>query len=146
MSDAEAQGYQNHRRVVVGFHVITLGILIVNLIWSLYRTVTRFSLDAVVALLLSVGLMLFWHYARAFATTAQDRIIRVEEQLRLTKLLPPDLVKHIGDYTIGQLIAMRFASDEELPALARRVRAEGIRDREAIKRLIKTWRPDYLRV
>ena len=146
MNEAEPQSYDNHRRVVVGYHAITLGILAVNLLWSGYRAATQLSIDAAISFLLAVALLLLAYYARTFATTAQDRIIRLEERLRLERCLPPDLARHVNEFTIGQLIAMRFASDEELPDLARQVREEGIRDREAVKRLVKAWRPDYLRV
>jgi hypothetical protein len=116
------------------------------MVWSVWRMVKDLSIDAAMSLLLAVALLLLFYYARTFATTAQDRIIRLEERLRMEKLLPPDLATRVDEFTIGQLIALRFASDEELPELARRVRNEGVRDREAIKRSIRTWKPDYLRV
>lgn len=146
MSDAQPQAYENHRRIIVGYHGVTFGILAVNMVWSVWRMVKDLSIDAAMSLLLAVALLLLFYYARTFATTAQDRIIRLEERLRMEKLLPPDLATHVDEFTIGQLIALRFASDEELPELARRVRNEGVRDREAIKRSIRTWKPDYLRV
>lgn len=146
MREAEAQTYANHRRIIIGFHAFTFGMLAINALWSLYRVAARFSVDAVVGLILALALLLMFYYVRSFATTAQDRIIRLEERLRLERLLPPDLAPRISEFTLGQLIAMRFASDHELPDLARRVRGEGIRDRDAIKRLIRAWKPDYLRV
>ncbi len=146
MSDVEPQSYQNHRRYVIGFHAATFGILIVNLIWSSYRTVTSFSVDRLMSVLLVIGVLLLFYYTRTFATTVQDRVICLEEKLRLARLLPADLAARVDEFTIGQLIALRFASDEEVPALARRVRGEGIRDREEIKKLIQAWRPDYHRV
>ncbi len=146
MREADAQSYANHRRIIIGFHGVTFGMLAINALWSLYRVVSRFSLDAAVGLIFAVALLLLFYYIRSFATTTQDRIIRLEERLRLEKLLPPDLAPRISEFTLGQLIAMRFASDHELPDLARRVRGEGIRDRDAIKRLIRAWKPDYLRV
>ncbi len=76
----------------------------------------------------------------------QDRIIRLEMTLRLDQLLPPDLRPRINHFTIGQLVALRFASDAELPALARRVLEENLTDRKAIKKMIQDWKPDFLRV
>ena len=83
---------------------------------------------------------------RTFALSAQDRIIRLEERLRLRELLPDDQQARINDFTTSQLIALRFASDAELPDLARQVLNEDITSRKAIKERIQTWRPDYQRV
>jgi hypothetical protein len=84
-------------------------------------------------------------FARLFALAVQDRVIRLEERLRLERLLPPDLQPRIQDFATAQLVALRFASDAELPALARKVLAENITDRKVIKRMIQNWRPDYQR-
>ena len=80
-----------------------------------------------------------------FALSVQDRVIRLEERLRCERLLPPDLQARIVELEPGQLISLRFASDAELPALARKVLDEKMKDRKAIKQLIKNWRADYLR-
>jgi len=84
-------------------------------------------------------------FARIFALTVQDRVIRLEMRLRLAELLPPDLRSRISEFTIVQLVSMRFASDAELPALARKVLDEKLSERTAIKRLVKDWQGDYLR-
>jgi hypothetical protein len=75
----------------------------------------------------------------------QDRVIRLEEQLRMQRLLPDGLKSRIGEFTTPQLVALRFASDAELPALARRVLDEKLTRKRDIKALIQTWRPDELR-
>jgi hypothetical protein len=80
-----------------------------------------------------------------FALKVQDRVIRLEERLRCQRLLPADLQPRITEFAAGQLIALRFASDAELPALARKVLDEKLTERKAIKQLIKNWKPDYLR-
>ncbi len=146
MSDVEPQSYRTHRRYVFGFHGVAFGLLLINFVWAAFRAATRLTADSIVAFLLAVTVFLLFYYTRSFATTLQDRVIRLEERLRLKALLPPDLAPAIEQLTMGQLIALRFASDEELPELIRRIRREGIRDREAIKRLIQSWRADYLRV
>ena len=92
----------------------------------------------------TVFLLLFF-YARVFATTVQDRVIRLEMQLRLRQLLPADLQSCVDDLTHRQLIALRFASDGELPDLCRRVVNDKITDQKTIKKMIKNWRPDHLR-
>lgn len=66
--------------------------------------------------------------------------------MRLEKLLPADLKPRIEEFTSGQLVAMRFACDAELPALARNILTDNIHSGKAIKQMVQTWRPDYLRV
>jgi len=82
---------------------------------------------------------------RLFALKVQDRVIRLEMRLRMERLLPADLKARIEDFTVGQLIALRFASDPELPDLARRVLNDKVTQRKAIKQMVKNWKPDYLR-
>jgi polysaccharide deacetylase 2 family uncharacterized protein YibQ len=79
------------------------------------------------------------------ALGVQDRVIRVEERLRYQRLLPADLQSRIDDFTINQIVSLRFASDAELPALARKVLDEKINERKVIKQFIKVWKPDNLR-
>jgi hypothetical protein len=75
----------------------------------------------------------------------QDRVIRLEEQLRLVSLLPEPLRSRVPELTPGQLVGLRFASDAELPGLAERALSEKL-SKEDIKKAIQNWRPDYLRV
>jgi hypothetical protein len=95
--------------------------------------------------IVAAALLLGFLSARTFALTVQDRVVRLEERLRLAALLPVDLQPRVGEFTLEQLVALRFASDAELPALARKVLDDQINDRKAIKQMVKTWRPDYLR-
>lgn len=140
------QNFANHVRIVPMFHQVALPILGLNLIWAVYRLAhTWFSMDALVALLLAIALVLVALFARMFALTVQDRVIRLEMRLRMDKLLPADLKPRFDEFTVNQLVALRFASDAELPELARRVLAEKIEKRKAIKQMIKNWKPDYLR-
>ena len=140
------QDLSNHARVVPAFHMVALPILLLNLIDQIYRIVhLGFSFDTVVSLLLAIALILVALYARMFALTVQDRVIRLEMRLRLEQVLPPDLKSRIPQFTVNQLVAMRFASDAELPDLARQVVDEKIDNRKSIKQLIKTWKADYLR-
>ena len=139
------QNFENHVRIVPGYHYVTLGIFGLNLIWSIYRVVRRFSAESVIALLLAVAFVLAAYYARIFALAVQDRVIRLEMRLRLAQVLPSDLRSRVNDFTVGQLVALRFASDEELPELALKVLAKKIADRKAIKRMIRQWNPDFLR-
>ena len=141
---APAQDYANHRKFVRGFHLVALPILLINLIYASSGLIRSFSLESVIGALVAVALILVAFYARIFALGAQDRVIRLEEQMRLHELLP-DQSADVDKLTTGQLIALRFASDGEVGELVTAVNAEGI-DREAIKKRVKNWRADHQRL
>jgi hypothetical protein len=141
------QNFANHGRLVPAYHVFVFFVFVINFGWAVYKLIhTRFSLDSIVSLLLAAALLVLFFYARVFALAAQDRIIRLEERLRFERLLPADLKPRIGEFNVDQLIALRFASDAELPELARAVLLEHLQDRKVIKQRIKNWKADYLRV
>jgi len=142
---AQTQNFENHAKMVPMFHQVALPLLAINLGWSVYRLVRHVSGETVVSLLLAVAIILVALFARMFALTVQDRVIRLEMRLRLQQVLPADLRGRIPDFTVGQLVSLRFASDAELPALARKVLDEKVTDRKAIKKLIRDWQPDFLR-
>lgn len=146
MAEPTPQTFENHTRWVPLYHFVCAPIVILNLIWSLFLLVTEISAHSVIGALLAFALFLIFSFARSSALGAQDRVIRLEERLRMRELLPADLQSRINDFTKGQLIALRFASDAELPALARKVLDENITNRKAIKQQIQIWRPDYERV
>ena len=114
---APTQNFPNHRKFVPGYHYVAMMILLINVIYSGYVAVTSFSLGSVMGLLLAVGLVMLGFYARFFALSAQDRVIRLEERQRLHEILPPDQKHNIDELTTGQLIGLRFASDGEVAAL-----------------------------
>ena len=145
MSQSTSQTFQNHTRFVPAFHLFALPVLGINLLWSLYRMVRGFSADTVMAAALAAALIVVAVYARLFALTVQDRVIRLEMELRLEKLLPVELRPRIAELTVGQLVSLRFAPDGELPALTRKVLDEKLSTRKAIKQLIQQWKPDLLR-
>lgn len=145
MSD-QTQSFENHARMVPAYHYALAALLLAVLIWSVIRLVVDPSVDRVMIVLLTVALVLTAFFARAFPVGVQDRVIRLEERLRLETLLPDDLRPRIGELTTAQLIGLRFASDDELPHLARRVLDEGLTDRKAIKQAVKSWRADHQRI
>ena len=145
MAQDKTQSFENHARVVPGFHGFVFPVLGVNLIWSLVQLRHGFAFAPLLNVLLAAALVGLFFYARIFVLTVQDRVIRLEMQLRLARLLPADLQARIGEFTVNQLVSLRFAGDDELPALARQVLQEKLGDRKAIKRRIKNWQGDFLR-
>ena len=140
-----AQNFANHAKFVPGFHIVVLGILATNLIWSIYRLFHAFSAEAAISLLLAIAFVLLAFYARTFALAVQDRLIRLEMRLRMQELLSAELRPRIPEFSVNQLVALRFASDAELPALAKKVLDEKLNDRKAIKKMIRDWQPDFVR-
>ena len=144
------QSYASHARYVPGFHFVTLGILAVNLLWSLYRLFRPYEegvpvFDRILSVLVAAGIVGLAYYARVFPLAVQDRVIRNEMLARLATALPPDLRARIGELRRGQIVALRFAADEELPELTRQVLEGKLTKGDEIKRAIRSWQADHLR-
>jgi hypothetical protein len=139
------QSFQSHAKWVPPFHFFVLPVLLINIGFQIYWCVKAFSVSSVVSLLMAVAIFVGIGTARGMVLKVQDRLIRLEERLRFERVLPADMHARISEFTIDQLVALRFASNAELPGLARKVLEEKIVDRKAIKQLIKTWRPDFAR-
>jgi Family of unknown function (DUF6526) len=139
------QSFQSHAKWVPPFHFFVLPVLLINIGFQIYWCEKAFSVSGVVSLLVAAALFVGVGTARGMVLKVQDRLIRLEERLRFERVLPADLHARIGEFTIDQLVALRFASNAELPELARKVLEEKILDRKSIKQLIKTWRPDFAR-
>ena len=140
------QNFKNHGKFVPLYHFFVLPMLIINLGWSIYRwIVAGFSIGGLVWVLTAAALFLGVLYGRLFALRVQDRLIRLEERLRYERVLSEELRWRADELTTNQFISLRFASDEELPQLMRKVLDDKLTERKAIKQLIKNWRPDYLR-
>ena len=140
-----AQNFENHTKLVPAFHFFVLPVLAINLVWSIERAWKFFSAGTLISALLAAALVLLALVGRMFSLTVQDRVIRLEMQLRLQSVLPPDLRARIPEFNVAQFVSMRFASDAELPELARKVLDEHLTDRKAIKKLVRNWQPDLLR-
>jgi hypothetical protein len=145
MASQAPQSFENHTRLVPGFHFVTLPLLLANFLFATYQAVADFSMATIVGLGLALALILLALFVRGMVVTVQDRVIRLEERLRMRALLPPDLQGRIEDFSVRQLVALRFACDEELPALARKVLDDRIEDKKAIKQMVTRWRADYQR-
>jgi hypothetical protein len=140
------QSAENHTKWFPPFHFFVMPVFTMHFAWSIYRwKLSEFSVDGLESVVLAAALVVFMFTTRLMALRVQDRVIRLEERLRCERLLPADLQPRIGEFACGQLVALRFASDAELPALARKVLDEKIVERKAIKGLVKNWRADYLR-
>lgn len=140
------QSFQHHTRWLPPFHFFVMPVLLINLGFSIYWCVKDgISVKSVLSVLVAAAILLGLLTARMMALKVQDRVIRLEEQLRFERLLPAELRPRIGEFTLDQLISLRFASDAELPELARKVLNEKLNDRKAIKQLIRTWRADFMR-
>lgn len=146
MAEKYPQTLENHFRSVPLYHFVVFGVFFVNLIWSIVRVVQNFSYHSAFLVLVAVALILLFYFTRAFALKVQDRVIRLEMNVRLERILPDDLKARADELTPDQLISLRFASNSELPELCRKVLEEKINDRKEIKKLIKDWQGDYLRV
>ncbi len=145
MSHPAAQDLKSHARWVPWFHFVAGPILLVNLVYSIVLVVKSASWDNIDNALVGVALLLVFFGARTFATAVQDRVIRLEEQLRFERLFPAELKMRIPEFTREQFVALRFASDHELPELARAVLDQRLHDKGEIKEMVKEWRGDHLR-
>ena len=141
-----SQTFENHTRYYPWHHFVVQPILLLNVLIEAARLYKYQTLYHVYLIVFAIGLLIFSFTARSMALRAQNRVIRLEEQLRLAKLLPATDHALIDKLTPGQLVALRFASDEEVPDLARKCAAGEFSSGKEIKQSIRTWRPDYLRV
>jgi hypothetical protein len=140
------QSYENHSRIVPGYHIVLAGIVFLTLIAAIYHLIDQWGgptqFVTVLVIATNVALIMAGFYGRAFALRAQDRVILLEESLRSQRLsrrpLDPGL-------TVRQIIGLRFASDEEWEALARRAIDENLTE-DDIKKAVTTWRADEYRV
>lgn len=140
----EDQNFKNHAKMVPGFHYLTLPAILIFLIASVNYFIQSSAENkdlAIMLCLLSVIVFLLAWYARGFALKAQDRAIRAEENFRYYlatgKVFPKEL-------RMGQIIALRFASDDEFVALCAKANAENLSNKQ-IKELIKNWKADQNR-
>jgi hypothetical protein len=142
----QTQTFATHRRWIPMWHFFALPVLIINVFVVAYY----FALDPRLingwAVLVSIALVIGIFISRYMPLRAQDRIIRLEERTRLERLLPGDLRERVGELTARQLIAIRFAPDDEVPDLTRRALNGELKTPADIKRAIRNWRADHLRV
>ena len=127
------------------FHIAVLIPLLLNFLWMGYQLTQGITVNAGISFVMAVVLMLMALSLRLMALTVQDRVIRLEMRLRMARVLPADLQSKILSLTPHQLVALRFAGDEELPDLTREVLAGTLATQKAIKMKVKNWQGDFLR-
>jgi hypothetical protein len=140
------QSFETHARIVPGYHRWTAALVAFPTLYFAYRAAFDFSVDRLALFLLGVGVLLTATYTRVFPLGVQDRVIRLEERMRMEKVLPADLRSRIPELTTRQIVSLRFASDEELADLVRRVLDGELTQRNDIKKAIRSWRADHQRI
>ncbi len=145
MAQATDQNLSNHTRFDPPYHFVLLPLLLLTLVLSVVIIVRHPGLQSLWMLLVSLALVLMALKARTYPLRAQDRLIRLEERLRLLRLLPESQQTLIPKLTEAQLVALRFASDSELPGLAEAAASKQLPPKE-IKKSIQSWRADLFRV
>jgi Family of unknown function (DUF6526) len=145
MSAKVPQTFKNHVRFDPAYHAFIVPVAGINVLVAIWNVFRNPSLAAAWFVILAIAAVVVVLKLRLYPLKAQDRIIRLEEQLRLFQLLPQGLRGRCVELTEAQLIALRFASDSDVPGLVEKALGSGMSPGE-IKRAIVNWRPDYFRV
>jgi len=145
MSESATQNLKHHTRMDLGFHGVLFLILLPNLIFAMVYAVRHPGWYSAWLLISMVGALILAFKIRLYALKVQDRLIRLEERLRLQALAPDAWKTRINQLSEDQLIGLRFASDEEVVLLAESALKQGL-NRKQIKEQIKNWRADNWRV
>lgn len=143
---SEKQTYANHTRYFPLFHFVVIPMLTINLLWRVFRFYQLGSWDSAENIFLAIALILLALAARLQSLRAQDRVIRLEEKLRYERLLNQDLHEGSKALSFGQIAALRFASDDELPGLIERTLNKEFASNKEIKQAVTNWQADHLRV
>lgn len=143
---AEQQTYKNHTRWYPLVHFVIMPLLLFNLIWQIVFLWQERTWDRGESVLMAVVFGLIVFTARIQAMRVQDRVIRLEEQIRYRAILPADLADRARGLKTGEIIALRFAHDDELADLVKRTLDGEFGKTKEIKMAVKNWRGDYHRV
>ena len=145
MSESKPQSFKKHGRFDPPYHFILTFVLLANVIFAIFHLWHHRNVSSTWFLALSVAAFIPFVKLRSYPLKVQDRVIRLEERLRLQALAPPEWHSQMYRLTEDQLIGLRFAGDDEVVTLAKQVLEENL-SRKQIKERIKNWRPDYWRV
>jgi len=146
MIEQHAQSFENHVRRLPAPYLAIAVVLALNIVGTTALAVMHPNVHSIFLVVLAIALGGIHWYTRLNALVVQNRVIRLEERLRLERLLPDDLKPRIGELSLDQLVALRFAGDGELAALTRQVLDEKLADKDTIKQRVRDWRADHLRV
>jgi len=142
----QTQTLATHVRRPPALYLAGTTVLVINALYAAWLLLRSPGGATLWQLVVAAALVMVALAVRSHSTRVQDRIIRLEERLRLSRILPDDLRDRVDDLTPAQMVALRFASDSEVPDLARRTLAGEFQKTAEIKRQVKDWRGDYLRV
>jgi len=145
MAEKTPQTLENHTKLDPKFHFVLLPFSFFNFLYSIYRCYSLPGIETAWGVLFAFAFILAVLMTRLYSLKVQDRVIRLEERLRMHSVLPAHLQQRIGELTEAQFVALRFASDAELPGLVEAAVSQKLPQKE-IKQRIKSWRPDYFRV
>ena len=145
-SSLQPQSFGNHRRFFPLYHYVTLPLLAIYTIHAVVDVIRGPGWATFMGVVLALVLCGIFFGSRVMALTAQDRIIRLEEELRMVRILPPDMATRTGEIGVSQRVGLRFASDEELTGLVERILSGELTKSGEIKAAIRDWRADHLRV
>jgi len=139
------QNFANHTRIHTPFHKVGLPLVAIYLLWSFWQLFSQPGLASGMNLVLGFALVVTFFLTRIYALKVQDRLIRLEEQLRFQRVLPAELAARAQSIPIPFLVALRFAPDEELPDLVSQVLEQKFAEPVEVKKAIRNWRGDYWR-
>ena len=142
----EPQNFANHTRWHPAFHFFILPVMLINLVWAIVTFVKAPGRSSGWWIVVSLALLMLTVFVRTYSLKVQDRVIRLEEKLRYQQVLSPSLAQQISALTPGQIVALRFAADEELEELVTAVTAGRFVKTKELKQAIKIWRAVHFRV
>ena len=140
------QNFSNHTKRPLLLFRSSIVLAVAAFAHFFLRTVGEFTLDRLALTLLALSLVMATFYVRLYPLRLQDRVIRNEERLRLLEILPDDLRSHVGELTTRQLIGIRFAPDDEVTDIVRRIVDGELTEMKEIKRAVRNWRADHQRI
>jgi len=143
---SETQSASSHAKMVPMYHYLTFVCVLLPTVYFAVQAVRDFSVGAVMMVVFGVGVILSTLFARIFPLGVQDRVIRLEERIRMERVLPAEMHGRLGDVSTSHLIGLRFAPDDELADLVQRILDGELSDRKSVKQAIRSWRADHQRI
>jgi hypothetical protein len=143
---SDTQSAASHTRIPPRLFLAAIGLVAIPTVYFLIVTVTAVSVESLMRALFALGVLVIVWFIRIFPLGVQDRVIRLEERVRMRRVLPADMHDRIDEIPTTLLIGLRFASDDELTELTRRVLNGELADRKAVKNAIRSWRADHQRI